>query len=79
MFRFLVFLLVVLGLGLLFAWVADNPGTIFLQWDWLAANLGRPGEEVGIPLTTGIVALIILIGLVMFLTSLFKEIGRAHV
>ena len=74
MFRFLVFLLVVLGLGLLFAWVADNPGTIFLQWDWLAANLGRPGEEVGIPLTTGIVALIILIGLVMFLTSLFKGI-----
>ena len=46
MFRFLVFLLVVLGLGLLFAWVADNPGTIFLQWEWLSSNLGRPGEEV---------------------------------
>ncbi len=74
MFRFLVFLLVVLGLGLLFAWVADNPGTIFLQWEWLASQLGRPGEEVGIPLTTGIVALIILIVAVMFLTSLFKGI-----
>jgi len=74
MFRFLVFLLVVLGLGLLFAWIADNPGTIFLQWEWLASNLGRPGEEVGIPLTTGIVVLIILVALVMFLTSLFKGI-----
>ncbi len=64
MFRFLVFLLVVLGLGLLFAWAADNPGTIFLKWEWLAAQMGRPGEEVGIPLT---LAFALLIGLIFFI------------
>ncbi|MEM7289778.1 MAG: heme biosynthesis HemY N-terminal domain-containing protein [Pseudomonadota bacterium] len=74
MFRFLVFLLVVLGLGLLFAWVADNPGTIFLQWEWLANALGRPGEEVGIPLTTAIVAVILLIAIVMVITNLIKGV-----
>ena len=41
MFRIIVFLLIVLALGLMFAWVADNPGTIFVQWEWLAEKLGR--------------------------------------
>ena len=65
MFRFLVFLLVVLALAILFAWVADNPGTIFLQWEWLAQKLGRPGEEVGIPLTLAVSLLVGLIFLVL--------------
>ncbi len=61
MFRFLVFLLVVLGLAILFAWVADNPGEVFLKWEWLAAQMGRPGEEVGIPLTLVFVLLVAMI------------------
>lgn len=74
MLRFIVFLLIVLGLGLMFAWVADNPGTIFIQWEWLAANLGRPGEEVGIPLTLALTLIIGLIVSVMFAVGLLKGI-----
>ena len=69
MFRFLIFLLVVLGLGLLFAWVVENPGTVYLQWEWLATQMGRPGEEVGIPIVLAIVALIVLIIAAMNLTA----------
>ncbi len=64
MFRFLVFLLLVLGLALLFAWLADNPGVIFLKWEWLATQMGRPGDEVGIPLTLGIA---LLVGFIFFI------------
>ncbi len=74
MFRFLVFLLIVLCLGLLFAWVAENPGTIFLQWEWLATKLGHPGEDVGIPLTAAIIALLILVTVIMFVASLLRGI-----
>lgn len=77
MFRFLVFLLVVLGLGILFAWVADNPGTIFLQWEWLAAQMGRPGEEVGIPLTLAFTLLIGLIVAIMIIWSLLRTLFGA--
>jgi len=74
MFRFLVFLLVVLGLGLLFAWVADNPGTIFLKWEWLAVQMGRPGEEVGIPLTLAITLLVGLIVAIMFIWGIIRSL-----
>ncbi len=74
MFRYIVFLLVVLGLGLLFAWVADNPGMIFIQWDWLAARLGRPGEEVGVPLTLALSLLIGVIVAILLVTGLLKGI-----
>ena len=74
MFRFIVFLLIVLALGLLFAWVADNPGTLYLQWDWLAANLGRPGEEVGVPLTLAFALLVGLVALIMMVAGILKGI-----
>ncbi|MGI9350468.1 MAG: heme biosynthesis protein HemY [Rhizobiaceae bacterium] len=74
MFRFIVFLLIVLALGLLFAWVADNPGTLYLQWDWLAAKLGRPGEEVGVPLTLAFALLVGLIALIMIMAGILKGI-----
>lgn len=74
MFRFFVFLLVVLALGLLFAWVADNPGMIFIQWEWLAANLGRPGEEVGVPLTLALSLLVALVVAIMFVVGTVKGI-----
>lgn len=74
MFRFLVFLLVVLGLGILFAWVADNPGTIFLKWEWLAVQMGRPGEEVGIPLTLAITLLVGLIVAIMFIWGIIRSL-----
>lgn len=74
MFRFLVFLLVVLGLGLLFAWISDNPGTIFLQWEWLATQMGRPGEEVGIPLTLALTGLVALIFIIMLVWGIIRSI-----
>lgn len=77
MFRFLVFLLVVLGLALLFAWISDNPGMVFLQWDWLAAQMGRPGEEVGIPLTLALAILVGLIISVMIVWSIVRNIMGA--
>ena len=74
MFRFLVFLLVVLCLGILFAWVADNPGTIYLQWEWLATQLGRPGEEVGIPLTLAFTLLVGLIFAIMLIWGVLRSV-----
>jgi HemY protein len=74
MFRFLVFLLIVLGLAALFAWIADNPGNIYLQWEWLAGKMGRPGEEVGIPLTIAITGLVIFVVLIMIVSSLLRGI-----
>ena len=74
MFRFLVFLLIVLGLGILFAWVADNPGTIYLQWEWLAGKLGRPGEEVGIPLTLAFTLLVGLIFIIMLVWGIIRSV-----
>lgn len=74
MFRFLVFLLLVLSLGLLFAWVSDNPGMIFLQWEWLAAQMGSPGEEVGIPLTLGFAILVGLIFTIMVIWGILRSI-----
>ena len=74
MFRYIVFLLVVLGLASLFAWVADNPGMIYVQWEWLAANMGRPGEEVGIPLTLALTLLVGLVAAIMLVTGMLKGI-----
>lgn len=74
MLRFLIFLLTVLVLALLFAWVADNPGTVYLQWDWLASRLGRPGEEVGIPLGLFMVAIVILVVVAMMVSSLLRGV-----
>lgn len=74
MFRFLVFILVVLGLALLFAWLADNPGVIFLKWEWLATQMGRSGEEVGIPLTFGIALLVGLIFFIMLSWGILRSI-----
>lgn len=74
MFRIIVFLLTVLALGLMFAWVADNPGTIFVQWEWLAAKLGRPGEEIGIPLTLALAIFVGLVAAAMFISGLLRGI-----
>lgn len=74
MFRFLVFLLIVLSLGALFAWVADNPGEVFLKWEWLAAQMGRPGEEVGIPLTLVFTLLVGLIVVSILIWSILRNL-----
>ena len=77
MFRFILFLLVVLALALLFAWVANNPGTIFLQWEWLATKLGRPGEEVGIPLTLACALLVGLVAIILAISNVLRGIVGA--
>ncbi|MEM7214623.1 MAG: heme biosynthesis HemY N-terminal domain-containing protein [Pseudomonadota bacterium] len=74
MSRLFVFLLFVLALAVLFAWVADNPGTIFIQWEWLAAKFGRSGEEIGIPLTLALVVLLALVVTIMFVLGMLKSI-----
>jgi HemY protein len=75
MFRILFFLLLVLGIGFLFAWVADNPGTIFVKWDWLSMQMtGETGNEFGIPLTLAIAVMILLIAAVMLVTGLLRGI-----
>ncbi len=74
MFRFLVFILIVLGLALLFAWVADNPGGVYLEWEWLATRIGRPGEEVGLPLIVVVIAYVISIAIAIFIAGVLKGI-----
>lgn len=72
MFRLFLFLVAVLVLGLLFAWVADNPGNVIVQWEWFAAKLGRPGQGVEISLILALTALVALIAVVMFVWGLLR-------
>ncbi len=57
MFRLFLFLLIVLALGLVFAWVADRPGVVTI--DWL-------GQEISVSLMVALTALILLIAAVVF-------------
>lgn len=60
MFRIAVFILLLFALAFGFAWLADNPGTITVQWDWL-----NKGEAYELGLITFVVALtaVFLVGL----------------
>ncbi|MGI9364872.1 MAG: heme biosynthesis protein HemY [Rhizobiaceae bacterium] len=52
MFRIAVFILLLFALAFGFSWLADNPGTVTVQWDWL-----NKGQAYEIGLTTVVVAL----------------------
>lgn len=71
MFRILAFLLVVLIAGILFAWVADNPGDVTIAW---------LGQEVQTSFLVFVVALLLLIGAVLLffwiVSSLFSAPER---
>ena len=69
MFRIAVFVLLLFAFAIGFAWLADNPGTVTVQWDWL-----NHGEAYEFGLATLIVAVAILIVLIMFVWWLFASI-----
>jgi len=64
MVRLIIFLLIILAVAFGFVWLADRPGTIILEWEWLATQLGEPGGQVEVPLMFAVVALVFLILLV---------------
>ena len=61
MFRIAAFILLLFAIAFGFAWLADNPGTVTVQWDWL-----NQGEAYEFDLITIILALGVL-----FLVSIF--------
>ena len=61
MFRIATFVLLLFAVAFGFAWLADNPGTVTVQWDWL-----NQGEAYEFDLITIILALAI-----VFLISIF--------
>lgn len=61
MFRIAVFILLLFALAFSFAWLADNPGTVTVQWDWL--NQGQAYEF-------DLITLIFVLA-VLFLTAIF--------
>lgn len=61
MFRIAVFILLLFALAFGFAWLADNPGTVTVQWDWL--NQGQAYEF-------DLITLIFVLA-VLFLTAIF--------
>ncbi|MFD2236489.1 heme biosynthesis protein HemY [Aureimonas populi] len=68
MFRILAFLLVVLILGLGFAWVADNPGDVTIAW------LGR---EVETSFLTFLIAALLVVGAAILLFWLVSSLFSA--
>ncbi|MEP4291244.1 MAG: heme biosynthesis HemY N-terminal domain-containing protein, partial [Rhizobiaceae bacterium] len=61
MFRIAAFILLLFAVAFGFAWLADNPGTVTVQWDWL--NQGQAYEF-------DLITLILVLG-VVFLLSIF--------
>ena len=57
MFRIAVFILLLFGIAVGFAWLADNPGTVTVQWDWL--NKGQAYQFDLISLMVAFAALLI--------------------
>lgn len=61
MFRIAAFILLLFAIAFGFAWLADNPGTVTVQWDWL--NQGQAYEF-------DLITIILVLG-VLFLVSIF--------
>ncbi|NKB51569.1 MAG: heme biosynthesis protein HemY [Rhizobiaceae bacterium] len=57
MFRIAAFILLLFAIAFGFAWLADNPGTVAVQWDWL--NQGQVYEF-------DLITLILVLGVVFF-------------
>ena len=67
MIRLVFFFLAVLGLGLLFAWVADQPGTMVLSFG---------GYNYELPLVLALGAVIALVVIILFIWGLFSGLLR---
>ena len=53
MFRIAVFILLLFALAFGFSWLADNPGIVSVEWDWL-----NKGKSYEIGLNTLVIALV---------------------
>ncbi len=58
MFRIAVFILFLFGLATGFAWLADNPGTVTVQWPWL-------DKSVEVSLLQAVIAMTIIVLVIM--------------
>ena len=65
MIRALFYILLVAGLAVLFAWFAENPGQITIDW---------PGYEIDISLFRFTVAILILAGLIYIVVTLLSRV-----
>jgi HemY protein len=58
MFRIAVFILFLFGLATGFAWLADNPGTVTVQWPWL-------DKSVEVSLLQAVIAMTVIVLVIM--------------
>ena len=70
MLRILIFLAIVFVLGLAFAWVADNPGSVAINYPGLA-------QPMELTLMTATVILVSAIAVILFVWSVFMTIWRS--
>ncbi|EFL89686.1 heme biosynthesis protein HemY [Ahrensia sp. R2A130] len=69
MLRLAVFFLILFAIAAGFAWFADNPGTITLQWPWL-----NGGEPLAVDLLVAIVVLAVVLFAAIVLWSIIAAI-----
>lgn len=78
MFRIAVFILILFAIAFGFAWLADNPGTVTVQWDWL--NQGQAYElgliSVVVALAVLFIAFMVLWWIVSAIINSPKSFGR---
>ncbi len=60
MFRIAIFLVILFALAIGFAWLADNPGSVSIQWDWLSKT-----QVYQVTLLHALVALAAIVAVVM--------------
>lgn len=65
MLRIFLFLLLVLGLGFLFSWVADRPGEVALEWQ---------GMQYNVSLMTAVAGLVAIIAAVMIIWTIIRAV-----
>ncbi len=68
MVRLVVYLLGVLGLAAVLAWLADNPGTIHIEWQGYTANPS---------VFQAVIGLAVLLVTTLFLWSMFRQIWQS--
>lgn len=70
MLRIALILLVVFGLAIGFAWLADRPGLVTIRWDWL-------GSEIELTLLQAVIAIAIVVAVIMAIWWLVGAIIRS--
>ncbi len=65
MIRLFVYLVIILAFGFGFAWVADNPGVVTLNWQ---------GTDIRTSLMVVVVAMVVLLGVLLFVWGLVRGV-----